>query len=61
MELINCAIIEDNTVVNVIVVESLEKAIEIFGGEIITITDSGPHMGWTRVDGIWTNPPTEEI
>jgi hypothetical protein len=61
MELINCAIIEDNTVVNVIVVESLEKAIEIFGGEIITITDSGPHMGWTRVDGIWTNPLAEEI
>jgi hypothetical protein len=60
MELINCAIIEDNTVVNVIVVESLEKAIEIFGGEIITITDSGPHMGWTRSGDTWTEPVSEE-
>lgn len=61
MELINCAIIEDNTVVNVVVVESLEKAIELFGENVITVTDAGPHMGWTRVDGIWTNAVAEEI
>lgn len=56
METIKCAIIEDNTVVNVVVVESLEKAIELFGENVITITDAGPHMGWVRVDGNWTNP-----
>lgn len=61
MELVRCAIIENDTVVNVIVVESLEKAVEIFEGEIITVTDSGPHMGWTRIDEIWTNPVVEEI
>lgn len=59
MELIHCAVIENDTVVNVIVVESLEKAIEIFGGEIIAVTNTGPYMGWVRVDGTWTNPVTE--
>jgi hypothetical protein len=56
MELIKCAIIEDNTVVNVVVVESLEKATELFGENVITITNSGPHIGWTRVDGVWVDP-----
>lgn len=59
MELIDCAIIENDTVVNVIVVESLQLALSMIGGEIIEITDAGPHMGWTRVDGVWVKPTTE--
>lgn len=62
LELINCAIIENDTVVNIIVAETLERAIEIFGGEIIAITDSTPQIGWTRTDGVWSAPveePTE--
>jgi hypothetical protein len=63
MELINCAIIENDTVVNVIVVESLERAIEIFGGEIIDASDGKLAMGFVRVDGIWIDPnaPVVEI
>ena len=56
METIKCAVIENDTVVNVIVAESLEKAIEIFSGEIIAYTDEGPHMGWTRSEGVWSAP-----
>lgn len=47
MELINCAIIENNTVVNVVAVESLEKAIEIFGLQVINVTN-----GWDYNNGI---------
>lgn len=56
MELINCAIIENDTVVNVIVVESLERAIEIFGGEILDASDGKLAMGFVRVDGTWIDP-----
>lgn len=59
MELINCAIIENDVVVNVAVVESLEKAIDLFGEDVVIVTDSGPNIGWTRVDGSWTNPMNE--
>ena len=56
MELIKCAIIEDNTVVNLAVVESLEKAIELFGEETIDATNGTPGIGWVRVDGVWVDP-----
>lgn len=56
METINCAIIENDTVVNVIVVESLELALKIFGGEIVECTENGPFMNWTRLDDVWSPP-----
>jgi hypothetical protein len=62
MELTRCGIVENDTLVNIIVAESLELAFEIFGGEIIDVTDGTPAIGWTRVDGVWVDPnaPAEE-
>lgn len=58
MELVKCAIVENDTVVNIIVVESLERAIEIFGGEIILVGSNGPEIGATR--DTWEVEITEE-
>jgi hypothetical protein len=56
MELTRCGIVENNTLVNIIVAESVERAFEIFGGEIIDVTNGTPAIGWVRVDGVWIDP-----
>lgn len=61
MEFINCAIIENNVVVNVIVAESLEKAIEIFGGEIIAVNNNQPWIGWIKNEDGTFSAPVETV
>ena len=58
MELIKCAIIENDVVVNIAVVESLEKAIELFGGEVLLVNDDRLFIGATR--DLWETPVIEE-
>jgi len=54
----NYAIIEDNKVINVIVAESAEIAIEVTGKEVLETTDN-LGIGWTRTDGVWSRPVEE--
>jgi hypothetical protein len=51
----NFAIIEDNKVINVIVADSVEIAIEVTNKEVLETTGE-PWIGWTLVDGVWTKP-----
>ena len=51
----NYAIIQDNTVVNVIVAESKEIA-EAVTGLSATETNGEPWMAWELVDGVWVDP-----
>ena len=56
MEPIVCGIVKNDTIVNVIFIESLKLALEIFDEEVVYCTNEGPHMGWTRSEGIWSAP-----
>lgn len=51
----NYAIIENDTVTNVIVADSKEIAEEVTGLEAIEVTNE-PWVGWQRVDGEWIDP-----
>lgn len=51
----NFAIIEDNKVINVIVADSVEIAIEVTGKEVLETTGE-PWIDWKLVDGVWTRP-----
>lgn len=58
----NYAIIEDNKVINVIVAESAEIAIEVTNKEVLETTGE-PWIDWTRTDGVWSAPiePEPEV
>lgn len=56
----NLAIVENDTVVNVIVCDTVSIARELTGA--IEILDSDEHkiyMGYTRKDGVWYPPVIE--
>ena len=52
----NFAIIDGDTVVNVIVADSREIAEEVTGLSAVE-TDGEPWIGWTLIDGEWVAPP----
>lgn len=58
----NYAIVDNDTVINLIVAESLEDAESVSGHEAVEPVDGVPGIGWVRVDGVWTDPnaPVEE-
>ena len=56
----NYAIIEDDKVINVIVAESAEVAIEVTGKEVFETTGE-PWINWTRIDGVWLEPVEEVL
>jgi len=55
----NYAIIENDKVINVIVADTAEIAIELTGKEVAEATDR-LWVGWTRTDGTWLPPIQEE-
>ena len=55
----NFAIYKDNIVFNVIVADSKEIAEEVTGANAIETTGN-PWIGWTLVDGVWTEPEIKE-
>jgi hypothetical protein len=55
----NYVIIEDDKVINVIVAESAEVAIEVTGKEVFETTGE-PWINWTRTDGVWSAPVEPE-
>ena len=55
----NYAIIEDDKVINVIVADTAEIAIELTGKEVIDATDR-LCVGWIRTNGTWLPPIQEE-
>lgn len=57
----NVAIIENDTVVNVIVCDTLELAQELTGASQVLDADlNSAYMNYTLVDGVWTPPVIEE-
>lgn len=52
----NFAIIDGDTVVNVIVADSQEIAEEVTGLSVVE-TEGEPWIGWTLIDGGWVAPP----
>lgn len=53
----NYAIIENETVINIIVAENEEIAQNVSGlNEIILLENESLGIGWTRVDGVWIDP-----
>ena len=50
------AIVENGTVVNVIVAEDRATAIAVTGLEVVAITDGVPGMGWALHAGAWRPP-----
>ena len=55
------AVINDNTVENVIVADTKEIAEQVTGKECLEYTDSNPAgIGWTYADGVFTAPVIEE-
>lgn len=53
----NIAIIENDTVVNVIVCDSFELAKELTGAsEVLDIEEHKIGMHWKRVNGVWEHP-----
>jgi hypothetical protein len=53
----NYAIIENETVINIIVAENEEIAQNISGSnEIVLLENESFGIGWTRVDGVWIDP-----
>lgn len=59
MGLMNVALIEENTIVNVIVCDTNILWRPPGEYEILDV-DSGVSIGWTKVDGTWT-PPEDEV
>jgi hypothetical protein len=55
----NYAIIENDKVINVIVADTAEIAIELTGKKVIEATD-GLSVGWTCIDGTWLPSIQEE-
>lgn len=56
----NYLVIENDTVVNVIVADTAEIAAEVTGKEVIESTSSEPWLNWTRSGDTWTEPVVEE-
>jgi hypothetical protein len=54
----NYAIIENDKVLNVIVANSAEIAIEVTGKEVLETTGE-PWIDWTRTNGVWAAPVQE--
>ena len=59
--MINYAVINQNTVTNVIVADDAETALQYGGGTEVVETTGQPWIGWVRVDGDWVNPEILEI
>jgi len=57
----NYLIIENDTVLNVIVADSAELAAELTGKEAVELIGATPWIGWTRTDGVWSEPVIPEI
>ena len=55
----NFAIINGNTISNVIVADTKEIALEVTGATDAIETNGQPWIGWTLVDGEWINPQEE--
>jgi hypothetical protein len=55
----NYLIIENDTVINVIVADTAEIAAEVTGKEVIESINSTPWIGWTRSGDTWTEPVIE--
>ena len=55
----NYAIIENNKVINVIVADTVEIAVEVSNKEVLETTGE-PWLDWTRTDGVWFAPVEEE-
>ena len=56
----NYAIIENNKIINVIVAESAEIAVEVTGKEVLE-TIGVPWIGDILVDGVWTKPLQPQV
>ena len=56
----NYLIIENDTVVNVIVADTAEIAVEVTGKEVQESTLPEPWIGWTRSGNTWIAPVIEE-
>lgn len=56
----NYLIIENDTVVNVIVADTAEIAAEVTGKEVQESTSSEPWIGWTRSGDTWAAPVIDE-
>ena len=57
----NFAIIQNNTVTNVIVADTKEIALEVTNAEEVLETTGEPWLHWTRTDGVWSAPIVEEV
>lgn len=61
MSLMNLAVIKDDVVINIVVVEKDSGWFPPDGCEIEVIDSAAPiGIGWTRVDGVWIAPPRPE-
>jgi len=56
----NYLVIENDTVVNVIVADTAEIAAEVTGKEVLESTSSEPWLNWTRSGDTWTAPVEKE-
>jgi len=56
----NYAIIENDKVLNVILAESAEIAVEVTGKEVLETTGE-PWIDWTRTNGVWSAPVEPEV
>jgi hypothetical protein len=55
----NYAVIENDKVTNVIFADTLEVAEEVTGKECVEC-DGSFWLNWTRLNGQWVEPPTDE-
>lgn len=55
----NFAIVQDDTVFNIIVCETQQLAEELTQMEVIPLDELplGASLGWIRKDGVWQNQP----
>lgn len=56
----NFAIVNNNTVINVIVADTKEIALAATKADDAIETTGQPWTGWVLVDGVWTDPIVEE-
>jgi hypothetical protein len=56
----NYAIYKDNVILNVIVADSKEIAEKVTKYNAIE-TEGNPWIGWTLIDGVWTEPVQPEV
>jgi len=52
----NYAVIDNETIINVIVADNAETALKYGGGTEVLETTGVPWIGWVRVDGEWVAP-----